>query len=101
MPEFQYKAANRSGTVEEGRIAAPNEQTALRQLRDKGLTPVRLQAAAGVAVAALVAPAAKAAPRLARRADRLGRAEVLALTSELAVLLRAGLPIDRGLKIQI
>src|SRR5690606_19564671 len=102
MPEFQYKAANRSGSVEEGRIAASSEQMALRQLRERGLTPVRLQVADGLAAASLLlaAPAAGAA-RLSRRSDRLGRAEVLALTTELSVLLRAGLPIDRALKIQI
>lgn len=102
MPEFQYKAANRSGNVEEGRIAASSEQMALRQLRERGLTPVRLQVADGLAAASLplAAPAAGAA-RLSRRSDRLGRAEVLALTTELSVLLRAGLPIDRALKIQI
>lgn len=101
MPEFQYKAAQRSGVVEEGRIAAASEQQALRQLRDKGLTPVRLHLASGVAATAIVAPASKGRPAFGRRGDRLGRTEVLALTSELSVLLRAGLPIDRALKIQI
>ncbi|HCD54803.1 MAG TPA: type II secretion system protein F [Halieaceae bacterium] len=36
-----------------------------------------------------------------RRGEFVGRDEVLALTSELAVLLRAGLPIDRALKVQM
>src|SRR5690606_5505887 len=102
MPEFQYKAANRSGSVEEGRIAASSEQMALRQLRERGLTPVRLQAAEGLAAAGLpMATPAAGATRRSRGGDRLGRAEVQALTTELAVLLRAGLPIDRALKIQI
>lgn len=102
MPDFSYKAVRRDGSIEQSSVAAASEQAALRQLRDRGLTPVRLEAA-GAAVAA-------AAPdqgqpfrrmRLGRGRDRIGRAEVQSLTSELAVLLRAGLPIDRALRVLI
>ncbi len=41
--------------------------------------------------------------RLAQRAEKklAGRDDVLAMTRELSVLLRAGLPIDRALKVMI
>lgn len=103
MPDFSYKAARRDGGVEQGSIAAASEQAALRLLREKGLTPVRLQLASAAAVAMPAAGRLPAVGRLTQRRRRatVGSAEVQSMTSELAVLLRAGLPIDRALKVQI
>jgi general secretion pathway protein F len=102
MQHFDYKAANRNGSVEQGNIAALNEQAALRLLRDKGLTPVRLQLAEGSGAPVAAAGKSWSKPlRHSRRKDKVGRAQVQSFTTELAVLLRAGLPIDRALKIQI
>src|SRR5690606_10739428 len=100
MPDFSYKAARRDGGVEQGSIAAASEQAALRLLREKGLTPVRLQLASSAAVAAPTGrlPAVGRLTQRRRRAT-VGSAEVQSMTSELAVLLRAGLPIDRALKV--
>lgn len=101
MPDYSYKAARRDGAIEQGSIAAASEQAALRQLRDKGLTPVRLQLAASGAAVAATPVARPGRLSLGARRDRVGRGEIQGLTSELAVLLRAGLPIDRALKVQI
>src|SRR5690606_41639973 len=103
MPNFSYKAARRNGGIEQGHISAASEQMALRQLREKGLTPVRLQVASGAELVAQTKPGKGQRPavRLRRQKSKVGRAEVQSMTSELAVLLRAGLPVDRALKVQI
>jgi general secretion pathway protein F len=96
MPEFAYKAASNAGGLVEGRIEARSRDEAIRRLVDQGLTPV------GVFDGA-VAPAPVGARQGRRRwsfgADRPTRADVLALTSELAVMLRAGLPLDNALRV--
>jgi general secretion pathway protein F len=98
MAEFAYKAASASAGVVEGRIEARSRDEAIRRLVDQGLTPV------GVYEGAVSSPAG--ARRRERRqwsfgADRPTRADVLALTSELAVMLRAGLPLDSALRVML
>jgi general secretion pathway protein F len=98
MAEFAYKAASASGGVVEGQIEARSRDEAIRRLVDQGLTPVGV-----FDRAASPAAAPRAAQRPQRRwsfgADRPTRADVLALTSELAVMLRAGLPLDSALRV--
>lgn len=104
MPEFSYRAANASGRVSEGRLDAPNLDAASRQLRSLGLTAIRLDP-----VAAAQADRIEAAVKL-RRVSRRGffsadrgpnHTDVHGFTSELAVMLRAGLPLDRALRVLI
>ena len=99
MAEFAYKAASAGGGVIEGRIEARSRDEAIRRLVDQGLTPL------GVfdGNAATAAPSAGTGRRPRRQwsfgADRPTRTDVLALTSELAVMLRAGLPLDNALRV--
>ena len=98
MAEFAYKAASAAGGVVEGRIEARSRDEAIRRLVDQGLTPV------GVFDRAAAPAAAGGAARPSRRRWSMGgekptRAEILALTSELAVMLRAGLPLDGALRV--
>ena len=67
-------------------------ELASRELRSQGLTLLSLQLAPG---GTQVVGDASGGPGAA------GSDEVLAMTRELAVLLRAGLPIDRALKVMI
>ncbi|MEW6446131.1 MAG: type II secretion system F family protein [Pseudomonadota bacterium] len=104
MADFAYRAARRDGQVTEGRIAASDEPTAARLLRAQGLTPIRLALAEDNAAPA--AARTPTAPRVAffslRRSPRPpGQDEILHMTKELSVLLRAGLPLDRALKVMI
>ncbi len=98
MPVFRYKAVNASGDVAVGELEAVSETEIVDRLRDQGLLP--MQVARAVAGAAETGPA-----RPARRAwfvpKRVTRDHLLALTRELATLLRAGLPLDRALEILI
>ncbi len=98
MAEFAYKAASSTGELVEGRIDARSRDEAIRRLFDQGLTPVGVFD--GTPVPAAAAPAGPAVQRRWRfGADRPTRADVLALTSQLAVMLRAGLPLDSALRV--
>lgn len=88
MPEFSYKAASRNGDMVSGNITAASKDMAARSLRQQGLTPISLNVGAVKA-------------ELDLQKVRLGRDDILNITNELAVLLRAGLPIDRSLKVLI
>jgi general secretion pathway protein F len=90
MPAFTYKAVGRDGKSKDGVIEADGLELASRQLRSQGLTLLKLEAGDNLAPGT-----AKAAGKPPSRQD------VLSMTSELAVLLRAGLPLDRALKVLI
>src|SRR5438132_8477427 len=96
MPLYRYKAVNTSGDVAAGELDAANESEIVDRLRDQGLMPMQVVAAAGERV---VAPKAARHRWFAPR--RVTRDHLLALTRELATLLRAGLPLDRALEVLI
>ena len=101
MPDFGYKAANAGGRVVEGQIEAKSRDDALRRLAYQGLTPVAVFDRAAGAVALKDTGKPKAAMHLSFGRDRVKRTDVMALTSELAVMLRAGLPLDNALRIML
>jgi len=92
MPVFSYRAVGRDGKSLGGTIEADGPELATRQLRSQGLTLLSLEAGERSDAGSNSAQRAAGAP---------GRQEVLAMTSELSVLLRAGLPLDRALKVLI
>ncbi|MDO6746796.1 type II secretion system F family protein [Gilvimarinus sp. 1_MG-2023] len=87
MPEYSYKAAKRDGTLTEGVLEAPSEPAANSRLRSQGLVVISL--------GPVTATSGAASGRV------FGKNQVLSFTSELSVLLRAGLPIDRAMKVLI
>ena len=111
MPDFVWRAATAAGKVEEGRLSAPSSAAALRQLREQGLTPLRIDDAAAASftpsaggAGAGAKPGAEGLPGQARGRQAKGpvhAADVLALTSELAIMLRAGLALDNALRVLI
>ena len=88
MPEFLWRAAHADGQAAEGRTEAAAEADVLRQLRERGLTPIRVQPAGQAEGAALAGPRPRAARGPVKPAD------VLSLTSELDIMLRAGLALN-------
>lgn len=84
MPAFTYKAVGRDGKAQQGVIEADGLDLATRQLRARGLTPLKIQEGEGQ-----------------DQTKPPTRQEVLSMTTELSVLLRAGLPLDRALKVLI
>ncbi|RRD57213.1 type II secretion system F family protein [Comamonadaceae bacterium OH2545_COT-014] len=105
MPEFAWRAAAADGQLVEGRTEAAEAALVLRQLRERGLTPIRVDDAAGLPAgddrAAL--PGLRTGLRAGLRAQGspVKPADVLALTSELAIMLRAGLALDSALRVLI
>lgn len=107
MPDYIWRAATAAGKVEQGRLSAPSSAAALKQLRDQGLTPLRIDDAATVAAMGLSVAATKegdgglASPKTRQAKGPVSAADVLALTSELAIMLRAGLALDNALRVLI
>ena len=99
MVDFAYKAGDGSGRLIEGQLDARDRDEALRRLLDQGLTPVRLL---DRAEASPMRPApVRARRRLRLGSDRPTRADMLAFSGELAVMLRAGLPLDAALRVLV
>ncbi len=89
MPIFYYRAVNASGDVISGNLESREEAQVVQHLQQGGLIPLEIS---------------REEPKPSWRAylparRRLSRSELILLTQELAVLLRAGLPLDRSLRI--
>ena len=97
MPEFAWRAAQADGQLVEGRGEAAAADAMLRQLRERGLTPIKVEDATQAPAGAL--PAGRARQRPAK--GPVNRVDVLALTSELSIMLRAGLALDNALRVLI
>ena len=85
MAVFSYMATTMDGTMVEGVIEAPTQDSAIERLKNSGVIPIKV-----------------AAPRESfRKKLTFGRskADLLTFTTELSVLLNAGLPLDRGLNV--
>jgi len=98
MPLFRYRAVAPGGAVSTGELSAANEAEILDRLRDQGLMPMQVAAIAGTPEGAAPARAARAPRRRWFESRRVTADQLMALTRELATLLRAGLPLDRALE---
>ncbi len=84
MAYFAYRATSRNGQILEGQIEAPDEKTAIERLKNSGSIPLKITAQKkSVSISS-----AKAA-----------KDDLQTFTSELYVLLNAGLPLDRSLNV--
>ncbi|MDR1854826.1 MAG: type II secretion system F family protein [Azoarcus sp.] len=101
MPEFVWRAAKADGGIQEGKAIAASREAVSRQLLGQGMTPLKVEEA--VADAGEARPVAGAAEKREFRGRDKGvtGADVHVLTNELAVMLRAGLPLDRALRVLI
>ena len=89
MAVFHYRAVGRDGKTVDGTLEAAGRELASRQLRSRGLTLLAL------------GPESPGGAAARARGKPPSRQDVLSMTTELAVLLRAGLPLDRSLKVLI
>lgn len=89
MATFQYRAVKLDGSTLSGRIEASDRSDAIASLRRTGATPLELVASA---------PQRAGRPR---RATGKGRAAAATSIGELAVLLDAGLQLDRALSLAV
>jgi len=99
MPLYAYRAVSPAGEVSTGELDAANEGEIVDRLRDQGMMPMRIAPATGAG--AVTAPGDRQAGRRWFVPRRVTRDNLLAVTRELATLLRAGLPLDRALQILI
>ena len=97
MPVFQYKAVTPAGEVLEGAMDAPTQKGVIERLRDMGYTPLRAVEAGGAETAAV----ARRGPSQGLFRRGVTQDEVGVVTSEIATLLNAGLPLDRSLEILV
>ena len=94
MPQFAYKAKSADGNVVSGTLQAESERSALDSLGRMGVFPLEI---ASAQEAASRGSAGERAPR--RVARRIGSGELAVVTRQLADLLRAGVPLNRALRI--
>src|SRR5450631_7367 len=101
MALYRYKAVNTAGDVAAGELEAANESEIVDRLRDQGLMPMQVEPAVGGKPqpgAATTGPGPRSGWFVSKTVTR---DNLLALTRELATLLRAGLPLDRALEVLI
>ena len=104
MPEFAWRAVTASGNVEQGRFTAPSTAVVLKHLRNQGLTPLSIDDATTLERNGPgVAPAGRFSVRKKGRQPKgpVTSADVLTLTSEMAIMLRAGLALDSALRVLV
>jgi general secretion pathway protein F len=85
MPLYSYRSSTMEGTIVEGALEAPDEASAVERIKDMGVIPLNVT---------LPKTGMKWGIRL-----KSSTGDLLTFTSELSVLLSAGLPIDRSLNI--
>ena len=86
MPVFSYRASTVDGQIIEGVIEAATEKSAIEKLKDTGVIPLRVT----------VPKAEKKFSGFFKPSPKKG---LLTFTTELSVMLNAGLPLDRSLSI--
>ena len=92
MATFLYKAATADGQVTHGTLTGNSRDSIVEQLQATGHIPIRIDEAAETE-----------APRrrFQFRAQRVRDEHIADATRELSILLRAGLPLDRALKVLV
>lgn len=107
MPDYAWKAARADASILEGRLSAPSQARAMQQLRSQGLTLLSIQEAGAAAAAS---PVAGIKPLHGGEPSRLSRlltnqnvtqADILVMSSELSIMLKAGLALDNALRVLI
>ena len=118
MPAFRYKALAQSGAIDQGVLTAKDVASAQRQLRVQKLTPLSVNLTSGtpqvsqaeerdslplpdVETAKAQLGKVSSGGRVKTKKKRFDREDVLRFTAEMSVLLKAGLPLDRAMKVQI
>ena len=118
MANYRYKALAQSGAIDTGVVEAADVAAAQRQLRSQRLTPLSVTLASQMGElrrvrrnernalpdpdsARALLERVSAENRVKKGKKRFDQSDVLRFTAEMSVLLKAGLPLDRALKVQI
>lgn len=104
MIEFEWRAVQASGDIATGRLEAVNASSAFRLLRERGLTPLQIDE---VQVAGMQSHSrtSRFSALFSRSAGAgtggVAAADIFAITSELAIMLRSGLTLANALRVLI
>ena len=107
MPDYAWKAARADASILEGRLSAPSQARAMQQLRSQGLTLLSIQEAGAAAAARPIAgikPLHGGEPSHLSRLltnQNVTQADILVMSSELSIMLKAGLALDNALRVLI
>ncbi len=105
MPDFVWKAAKADSQIAEGRLQAASQAQAMQLLRAQGLTPLLINEAGGSGASLATASLAQepGPSRLSGlfTSSVISPADILVMTSELSIMLKAGLALDNALRVLI
>ena len=109
MPDFLWKAAQADARIVEGRLQAISLSQAMHQLRAQRLTPLQVVEVDSGGAADVIRVAQQPGTLVSGRAfgsrslksKPITQADILAMTSELSIMLKAGLPLDNALRVLI
>ena len=109
MPDFLWKAAQADARIVEGRLQAISLSQAMHQLRAQRLTPLQVVEVDSGGATDVIRVAQQAGALASGRAfgsrslksKPITQADILAMTSELSIMLKAGLPLDNALRVLI
>lgn len=106
MPEFRWKAARADSTIVEGLLVAESQGQVTRQLRGQGLTPIFVALKGSGEDAASLKPEEAGQSKPSHWSARftsqtIGQDDILVMTSELSIMLKAGLALDNALRVLI
>jgi general secretion pathway protein F len=90
MPAFRFEASNSAGRIESGLLEADGARQARLQLKDRGLTPIFVEATASDG---------SVGSKHAGASGRIKNADLAICTRQLASLLAAGLPLGQALAV--
>ena len=96
MPEYHWEAFDASGQRSSGHHQAPSVADVVMHLRKNRLSPVKVQEAVGVSSAAAMA-AGQGVRKL--QTGPIKALDIHTMTTELAIMMRAGLSLDNALKV--
>ncbi|MHC4840268.1 MAG: type II secretion system F family protein [Planctomycetota bacterium] len=103
MPNFAYEAINQQGQKQTGELEADNRNEAIHEIRNAGLKPTKVTQVANTAAAkARSKQKEDAGPKKGKDGKIRGRVSAQQLTdftAQMAVLIDAGLPVVRSLKV--
>ncbi|MCB9894337.1 MAG: type II secretion system F family protein [Planctomycetes bacterium] len=102
MPIFAYEAINAQGQKETGELEAANRNQAILEIRNAGLKPTKVAQRAETAATKKANKKEDAGPARSKSGKIKGKAtsqQLTDFTAQLAVLIDAGLPVVRSLKV--
>ena len=105
MPDFHWKAARGNAEMVEGRLHADNQTQVTLQLRSQGLTPIQIVPAEGGSAFQPVVNKLQSKTPLRYLGlfsrSAITSSDILVMTSELSIMLKAGLSLDNALRVLI